>query len=144
MRGWNIWRDVAGSLELHEDPRGRIVDIFYNTTINHVAVIDSKPGALRGDHYHKLATQHMLMTKGGLEYWYRPLESSEAPQCVVTREGDVITTPPYEVDALRILPEGNQFIVFSEGVRGGKDYESDTFRTQPSLIPHGKGESIEE
>ena len=29
---------------------------------------------------------------------------------------------------LKIGSDGNEFIVFSEGLRGGKDYESDTYR----------------
>ena len=38
------------------------------------------------------------------------------------------STGPNEIHALKIGPEGNEFIVFSKGLRGGKDYESDTFR----------------
>jgi len=71
----------------------------------------------------------MLMTKGSLEYWYKPVGSNEPAQMVVARVGDLVTTPPNEIHALVITDEGNQFIVFSEGKRGGKDYESDTFRT---------------
>ena len=37
-----------------------------------------------------------------------------------------MSTPPFEVHALNSRP--NQFVVFSDGVRGGQDYESDTFR----------------
>ena len=40
----------------------------------------------------------------------------------------MISTPPNEIHALKIGSDGNEFIVFSEGLRGGKDYESDTFR----------------
>jgi len=36
-----------------------------------------------------------------------------------------------------VITEGNQFVVFSEGVRGGRDYESDTFRV-PSIVPKDK------
>ena len=35
-----------------------------------------------------------------------------------------------EIHALEIGEEGNQFIVFSSGLRGGKDYEDDTFRVE--------------
>ena len=48
-------------------------------------------------------------------------------------KGDYITTPPYEIHALKIGPKGNQFLVFSEGLRGGLDYEKVTFRV-PSII----------
>ena len=77
MKHKNIWADVFSPLELNEDSRGRIVDIFYNQNINHVAVIDSKPNVVRGNHYHKLTTQHILITKGSLTYWYKKFDSSK-------------------------------------------------------------------
>lgn len=129
MKIKNIWKDVDAPLESHSDERGIINDIFYNTNINHVAIIDSKPGVMRGNHYHKFTTQHILIIKGSLEYWYKKADSDEDAQMVLAKEGDLITTPPFEIHALVITEEGNQFIVFSEGKRGGKDYESDTFRT---------------
>lgn len=115
-------------LESHTDDRGTIVDLFYDQPMDHVARVTSKAGALRGNHYHKETTQHMLMTRGSLEYWYKPLNSDEPAKMVIALAGDIVSTPPYEVHALKIGPEGNQFLVFSEGVRGGMDYESDTFR----------------
>lgn len=133
MQRRNIWKDIAPPLELHEDDRGRIGDVFYKENINHVAVIDSRAGVLRGDHYHKQAVQHMLITKGALGYWHKPLDSDEPARCEVLREGDLVSTPPFEVHALEIIEE-NQFIVFSQGVRGGKDYEADTFRVEHSII----------
>ena len=47
---------------------------------------------------------------------------------IIAKVGDLVSTPPYEIHALKIGSDGNEFIVFSEGTRGGKDYESDTFR----------------
>lgn len=140
MKKKNVWKDVEKPLELHEDERGRIADIFYKENIEHVAIINSKKGALRGDHYHKYTVQHMLITKGALEYWYKPLNSDEV-KCEVLREGDLVTTPPNEVHALGII-EDNVFVVFSKGIRGGKDYESDTFRVSPSIIPEKDRERI--
>jgi len=134
MKKHNIWQDVKAPLELHEDNRGKIVDIFYKENINHVVVIVSKAGALRGDHYHKVSTQHMLITKGSLEYWYKPVDSEQPSQCEVLKVGDMMTSLPNEIHALRIL-EDNEFITFAEGLRGGKDYELDTIRVKPSIIP---------
>ena len=122
------------SLESHSDERGTIVDLFYNETIHHVAKVTSKPGVIRGNHYHKETTQHMLMTKGSLEYWYKPVDSTEPAKMVIALVGDLISTGPNEIHALKIGSDGNQFIVFSEGVRGGKDYESDTYRVE-NIIP---------
>lgn len=120
-----------------KDRRGDISDIFYKTNINHVAVINSVKGALRGDHYHKKTTQSMYMSRGSLRYYYREYDKSKKQwgktKNVVVKKGEMVKTPPYEIHALEIL-EDNQFIVFSWGKRGGKDYESDTFRVKQSLI----------
>tara|TARA_B100000886_G_C20371126_1_gene469604 strand:- start:91 stop:507 length:417 start_codon:yes stop_codon:yes gene_type:complete len=134
MENKNIWHlcdhDTSNQLELHEDNRGKIKDIFYNQNIKHIAMITSKPNVIRGNHYHKDATQHILITKGSLEYWYKKLNSNESAQHILMRKGDFVTTPNYEIHALKILSEGCDFIAFSEGLRGGKDYEKDTFRVE--------------
>lgn len=134
MNKKNVWVDVKEPLEMHEDERGKIADIFYNENIQHVAIIKSKKGVLRGDHYHKNTVQHMLMTKGVMEYWHKPVDSDEPAKCEILKVGDLISTPVNEIHALKMI-EDQEFIVFTEGKRGGKDYESDTFRVTPSIIP---------
>ena len=47
---------------------------------------------------------------------------------VVCLPGDLITSEEKEIHALKISELGCKFIAFTEGVRGGEDYESDTFR----------------
>ena len=79
----------------------------------------------------------MLMTKGSLEYWYKPVDSNEVAKLVFAKVGELVSTGPNEIHALVIREDGNQFIVFSEGVRGGMDYESDTFRVD-SIVPKEK------
>ena len=117
-----------------KDKRGSISDIFYNTSIQHVAIIKSKPNVLRGDHYHKKTTQWMVMTKGSMEYWHKKLNSKTKPKMKILKVGDLVETPPNEMHALKIRKYGNEFVVFTVGKRGGKDYESDTYRFYPSLI----------
>ncbi len=140
----NVWKDVQLPLEFFEDERGKISDIFYKKNINHVAIIHSEPNVMRGNHYHKESTQHMLITKGSLEYWHKPVGSDEEPEMVLLQVGDFVSTPPFELHTLVIRDDGNEFIVFSEGVRGGADYESDTFRVECFIpedkIPRTRGE----
>ena len=116
-----------------KDKRGTITDIFYKKNIQHVAIISSKPNTRRGDHYHKKTTQYMYCTKGELEYWYKKKGSKKKSKKVLLKEGYLIETPPYEMHALKIT-KNNEFIVFTTGLRGGKDYEKDTFRVQKKLI----------
>jgi dTDP-4-dehydrorhamnose 3,5-epimerase-like enzyme len=117
-----------------KDSRGTIKDIFYKKNIQHIAIISSKPNVLRGDHYHKKTTQWMLITKGSLEYWYKPLKSKAKSKMKLLKVGDLVETPPNEMHALKIGKNGNEFIVFTIGKRGGKDYEDDTFRFEPTII----------
>tara|TARA_Y100000816_G_scaffold273245_1_gene239409 strand:- start:252 stop:653 length:402 start_codon:yes stop_codon:yes gene_type:complete len=129
----NIYKDKNDTLEIFKDERGIITDIFYKHDIQHVAQIDSKPNVIRGNHYHKETTQHMLMISGSMEYWYKTLGTDEKAKMIFLKKGDLITTPPLEIHTLKIGNEGNSFIVFSSGLRGGKDYESDTFRVNPII-----------
>lgn len=124
----NIWKNVEFPLESHIDDRGSITDIYYNKSVSHITIIKSNPGAIRGNHYHMQTTQSMLITKGSLDYWYKPLNSDEPANMVTLFPGDFITTPPLEIHALVIGKDGNEFLVFTEGLRGGMDYEKDTFR----------------
>ncbi len=122
------------------DERGRISDILYKADINHVAIIEThKGGVIRGNHYHKISTQKIFMTKGSLRYWYQPYDQSEPVKSVVVKEYEMVTTPPFEVHSLEMLGE-SQFIVFSQGLRGGNDYEIDTYRDRVILTPEMLGQ----
>ncbi|MSS74266.1 hypothetical protein EXS72_01360 [Candidatus Pacearchaeota archaeon] len=134
MKIVNVWTQVEPPLQFHEDNRGKIADIFYKSGIEHVAIITSKKGVRRGDHYHKETTQHMLMTKGSLIYVYRPVDKSQPVKYILAKEGQLVSTPPFEMHTL-LFPEDNEFIVFSSGIRGGQDYEKDTYRIDPQEIP---------
>ena len=127
MRIINVYQQNE-NLEIHTDERGSIADVFYNCEIHHVAVIKSNPGAIRGNHYHAKTTQHILITSGNLEYWYRDKNAVGKGKFVVANPGDLVTSDSNEIHALRIGPAGCEFLAFSSGERGGKDYESDTFR----------------
>jgi hypothetical protein len=50
------------------------------------------------------------------------------------KECDLLSTKTYEIHALKIIEDGNQFLVFSQGIRGGKNYEADTYRVE-SIFP---------
>ena len=109
------------------DNRGSITDIFYKEQINHVAHIKTTDiTSTRGNHYHKDTTQAMYMIKGSLLYWYKDQDEAQA-KCIRVGLNELVITPPYEIHALT-FDEANEFIVFTWGIRGGVDYESDTFR----------------
>ena len=130
MKIINIYNNSINGLEIHTDDRGTIADVFFSTNINHVAYITSIPNAERGNHYHKYSTQSILIVKGSLEYWYKNAESNEESKYILATPGDLITSEPSEIHALRIGESGCEFVAFTVGKRGGADYESDTFRVE--------------
>lgn len=127
MNKFHIYDGELNKSVFH-DERGTIADVFYNAKIDHVAFITSCPGAIRGNHYHEHSVQHILITSGSLEYWYADKNDLSNSKFIVAQVGDLVTSDANEVHALRILENGCSFIAFSEGKRGGQDYESDTFR----------------
>ena len=132
MNKYNVFEESLTNLEVHIDDRGTIADVFFGVNINHVAIIVSREGAIRGNHYHLETIQSILITKGSLEYWFATLDDPTASKMVVAKVGDVVTSGKSEIHTMRML-EDTEFITFTEGKRGGSDYESDTYRV-PSLL----------
>jgi len=52
---------------------------------------------------------------------------------VVMEKGDLIEVMPNESHAFKAL-ENSSLVVFTKGPRGGKEYESDTFRLDKALL----------
>ena len=55
------------------------------------------------------------------------------------RPGDLVTSGPGEVHAMHFTGDST-IMVFSQGLRGGKDYEADTFRVPLIKLVSGKVE----
>ena len=133
MKKFNILTELPSHLGKFEDYRGSITDLFFNATLNHVALIESVPNVMRGNHYHAKSTQHMFIISGSLEYWFKS-QDSDIASFEMCLPGDLITSDPGEIHALKIGTEGCVFMALTEGLRGGSDYESDTFRVA-TIIP---------
>lgn len=129
MKIINIYNSNISDLEVHTDDRGTIADIFYKANMNHACYITSAPNSIRGNHYHKFTTQHTFIVKGSMEYWHKSLDD-DLSNMIIVNEGDFITSLPNEIHTYRAGPDGCDVIAFTEGPRGGKDYESDTIRVE--------------
>jgi dTDP-4-dehydrorhamnose 3,5-epimerase-like enzyme len=121
------------------DARGTISDVIYKGNFQHAAVIetfipnDGTP-VIRGNHYHKFTTQSVLILDGELIYWYQPVDKSDRVKCITVPKNGLVTSGPNEIHAMEIRQD-TRFIVFTDGPRGGADYESDTFRVDPIIPP---------
>jgi len=134
MKHYNINHNAEKGLGQHTDERGTITDLFYACNINHGCIITNEPGAVRGNHYHKLTTQYTLVLDGSLTYYSRPVDNTEPVQTFVAGPGDMIISEPMEIHAMRSGNDGCTFIAFAEGPRGGEDYELDTHRVDSIVV----------
>jgi quercetin dioxygenase-like cupin family protein len=107
------------------DERGEIIDLLENETINAVTLVTFRRGAVRGNHYHQHTTQWNYLMSGSIKL------ASQVPgeevKEILMSPGDFVVTGPNVRHALVGLAD-SEVMVFTKGPRGGKEYESDTFR----------------
>ena len=114
----------------NRDQRGEIVDILRKEYIEYVTLITSVQGSTRGNHYHKETTQMVYMLQGRMKLL---TQMPDQPVIVkVLEKGDLAVTDPLERHAMIAL-EDSTFMVFTRGIRGGGDYEKDTYRLSEPL-----------
>jgi dTDP-4-dehydrorhamnose 3,5-epimerase-like enzyme len=113
-----------------KDDRGQIVDIVEQVDFCYATIIHSKKDVERGNHYHKQTWQYVYLLSGKL----RALSQmpGEKVEDVTINPGDLIENVPNESHALIAL-EDSTFLVLTKGVRGGQNYEKDTYRLEKPL-----------
>lgn len=114
----------------HQDDRGAIMDLVEGANINAVTFISFKKGAVRGNHYHKRTTQWNYVIKGKIKLVAQV--GDEPKEEAILEKGGFAVTEPMEKHAL-VGVEDSEMLVFTQGPRGGKEYESDTFRLEIPL-----------
>lgn len=123
----------------YEDARGSIADILEDEIIEHVTLITTAAGAVRGNHYHRETHQWVYIVAGALQYLTRD-EGGRLEQGTV-RAGDMLYTGPMDAHAMTAL-EDTTMLVMTRGPRGGREYESDTFRLESPLIAAGSAAGV--
>ena len=115
--------------KIFRDTRGVIADVIYKNHINHIGYIYSKKNAIRGNHYHKKTSQYNFVLEGVINY-YLKLKKQKKIKVIKLKKGDLILTKPNEIHAFKTISSKSIFMVFTLGIRGGKDYEKDTYRVE--------------
>ena len=120
-----------------EDKRGKIIDIFVNLPKDHCSIITFNKGAVRGNHYHKKSCQFSFLLSGELDFYFGKVDKKNGKlkklKKRTIKKNTLITHEPYEAHAFR-SKKNSVMIAFSCGVRGGKNYEKDTFRLKNKLV----------
>jgi quercetin dioxygenase-like cupin family protein len=116
------------------DERGAITDLIEAEEINAVTLVTFIKGAIRANHFHKHTVQYNYLLSGSIEL---VTQMPDGPrQSAVLGPGELAAVGEMEHHALRAL-EDSELLVFTRGPRGGKEYETDTFRLETPLISEG-------
>ncbi len=108
------------------DARGAIQNLVHGR-MGSAVLITSKKGAVRANHYHKTDWHYCYVHSGAIEYFHRPVGSTDPPEVLHISTGQMFFTPPMVEHAMR-FPEDTVFLTLSRNPRSHDAYESDLVR----------------
>ncbi|MBI2142210.1 cupin domain-containing protein [Candidatus Woesearchaeota archaeon] len=107
------------------DERGEIKNVL-EEPISHVAVITSKKGAVRGNHYHPKQIQYVYLVSGKYESVSKDAGKQGAKEeKIMVEPGCLVVTPPMIAHAMRFL-EDSVFLNLTTGGRDNDKFEEHT------------------
>lgn len=110
----------------HADARGSILTLV-NFPMKNLALITSKKGTVRSNHYHLTDWHYMYVLEGSFDYYYRKTGENGPCKVVRAKPGDMLFTPPME-DHATVFLEDTTLIVASRKPRDQEAYEFDVRR----------------
>ena len=114
-----------------KDTRGIIVDLLEKKKINAITYITQNKGKVRGNHFHKKTTQWNYLIKGRIKIVTK--KKNKSVKQMILSKGDLVVTSSNESHAIKAI-KYSEYLVFTQGPRGGEEYENDTFRLAKPLI----------
>ncbi len=115
-----------------EDARGAIQPLI-DAPMKSCVLITSRKGSVRANHYHKTDWHYCYVIEGEIEYYERPVGSSDPPTRTVVRTGELFFTGPM-VEHTMLFTEDTTFLTLGGNSRLQASYEADVVRIPP-LIP---------
>lgn len=107
------------------DKRGIIANIL-EKPICHVAIITSKKGSVRANHYHPKQFQYVYLISGKYESISKSLKAKNAKkQKIVVKPGNLVITPPMIAHAMRFLQD-SIMLNLTTGQRYNRNFERHT------------------
>lgn len=115
--------NVTRLVSAFSDDRGDIFNVL-EVPINHVALITSSKGAIRGNHYHSKDSHHTYLISGRALYRQSTGGTSEEH---LMAPGDLIFTEAGTPHVFLFLEE-SVFLALTTEPRGGGRYDEDTHK----------------
>ena len=107
-----------------KDVRGEITNVFEGR-IEHIALITSKKGTVRANHYHKQDHQFIYLVSGAFESHSVDINNTSKRQVLEIKPGDIVETPALIAHAQKFT-EDSVFLALTTRQREAGKYEEDT------------------
>ena len=106
------------------DARGEIYNLFEGR-IEHIALITSKKGTVRANHYHKQDHQYIYLVSGAFNSHSVDTRDTRKRQILPIKPGDIVETPAFIAHAQEFT-EDSVFLALTTCQRESGKYEEDT------------------
>ena len=107
------------------DARGAISNIL-EEPINHVAIITSKAGSVRANHYHPEQIQYVYLISGKYESHSKDLRNENSgTEKIIVEKGSLVITPPMIAHAMKFI-EDSVMLNLTTADRDPASYEKHT------------------
>ena len=101
-----------------------------------VAIIESRAGSVRSNHYHRTDWHYLYLVSGQMLYWERDVGATELPEPLVVRAGQMVFTPPLREHACKFLADTTMVSISRLG-RDHEAHEADLVRLETPMVVEG-------
>ena len=122
---------LVSPLHVHEDARGKITNILARP-LGSFALISSKKGTVRAEHWHKKDWHYCTVLSGQILYFERPVGSDELPKVTTVTEGQTFFTGP-NIEHSMYFTQDTVFACLGKLTRAQDAYEADLVRLEKKL-----------
>ena len=124
---------MNNNIKKYIDDRGEIGMVLESCSIGSISLIKTVAGKTRANHYHPADTHHIYISKGHMEIYERPVNSSNVkPIKKELVEGDGWFTD-FGLEHTMFFPVDCEFWCFSKLPRNQSNYETETIRFSHDL-----------
>ena len=107
--------------------KGRIINILFEP-VQSVAIIESKRGSIRSNHYHKSDAHWLYVVSGSMMYYERDLDGSNRIEIVVNA-GEMVFSDAMKIHKTKFL-EDSVLISMAKKIRDHEHHEEDVVREE--------------
>ncbi len=111
-----------------ESPAGKIQNLL-EQPCGGVSIIVCLPGSRRSSHHHLTDHHWLFVRRGEMQYWERPVGSTERPEYTLIKEGEMVFTGPM-MDHWTRFPIGAELISMHSLSRTHEAHEADLVRVE--------------